>query len=58
MGISLIGLLLDDLNFILVTNFPRLVPGGYWFFVVGATFDGWLGGKGLQSSTVLNSTSI
>jgi hypothetical protein len=28
MAISIIGLLLDDLIFILVTKFPRLVPGG------------------------------
>jgi hypothetical protein len=45
MGISIIGLLLDDLTFILVTKFPRLLPGGYWFFVVGATIEGCLGGN-------------
>ena len=47
MGISIIGLLLDDLTFILVTKFPRLFPGGYWFLVVGATIEGCLGGKPL-----------
>lgn len=47
MGISILGLLLDDLNFILVTKFSRFVPGGYWFLVVGATIDGCLGGNAL-----------
>lgn len=47
MTISILGLLIDDLNFILVTKFPRLFPGGYWFLVVGATIEGCLGGNAL-----------
>ena len=51
MGISVLGLLLDDLNFILVAKFPRLFLGGYWFLVVGAAIDGCLGGNVLQVSS-------
>ena len=44
MGISVIGLLLTDFNFIMVTLFPTYVPGGYWFLVVGPMVEGALGG--------------
>ena len=44
MGISVIGLLLSDFNFIMVTLFPRYIPGGYWFLVVGPMVEGALGG--------------
>jgi hypothetical protein len=44
MRISLIGLLLTDFNFIMVNLFPRHIPGGYWFLVVGPMVEGALGG--------------
>lgn len=57
MGISVLGLLLDDLTFILVANFPRLFPGGYWFLVVGATIEGCLGGNVLQMLSIASTQS-
>ena len=44
MGISVIGQLLIDFNFIMVALFPRHIPGGYWFLVVGPMVEGALGG--------------
>ena len=44
MGISIIGLLVTDFNFIIVALFPRHVPGGYWFLIVGPMVEGALGG--------------
>ncbi|KXN92843.1 hypothetical protein AN958_06822, partial [Leucoagaricus sp. SymC.cos] len=44
MGISLIGLLLTDFNFIFVMTFPDIVPGGYWFLLLGPLVEGALGG--------------
>jgi hypothetical protein len=45
MGISVIGLLLADFNFIFVSLFSRKLPGGYWFLVVGPVIEGCLGGQ-------------
>ncbi len=45
LGIAIFGLLFTDLNFISVTKFRRSLPGGYWFFIVGAIVEGCLGGK-------------
>ena len=44
MGISVVGLLLTDFNFIMVILFPKYIPGGYWFLVVGPMVEGALGG--------------
>ena len=44
MGISVIGILLTDFNFIMVILFPKYIPGGYWFLVVGPIVEGALGG--------------
>ncbi|KAF5358151.1 hypothetical protein D9756_001317 [Leucocoprinus leucothites] len=44
MGISLLGLLLTDFNFIFVLHYPDLVPGGYWFLLFGPLVEGSLGG--------------
>ncbi|KAF4576704.1 hypothetical protein EYR36_004683 [Pleurotus pulmonarius] len=44
MGISLLGLLMNDLNFIFVTRFFRYAPGGYWFLLVGPIIEGSVGG--------------
>lgn len=44
MGISILGLLFTDFNFIMVTLNSKRVPGGYWFLVVGPVVEGILGG--------------
>jgi hypothetical protein len=44
LGISVVGLLITDLNFIqVVFNFRRL-PGSYWFLIVGPIVEGSFGG--------------
>lgn len=45
MGISIIGLLLTDFNFIITTLNIKRIPGGYWFLVVGPLIEGSLGGQ-------------
>ncbi|KIJ94708.1 hypothetical protein K443DRAFT_350615 [Laccaria amethystina LaAM-08-1] len=44
MGITVLGLLLTDFNFIMVALFPNRIPGGYWFLTVGPAVEGSLGG--------------
>ena len=44
-GINAFSLLLVDSNFIFVSTFYRVLPGGYWFYLVGSFIDGVLGGK-------------
>ncbi|PFH51761.1 hypothetical protein AMATHDRAFT_40016 [Amanita thiersii Skay4041] len=44
LGISVIGLLITDLLFILVTLYTENFPGGYWFLVIGPLIEGILGG--------------
>jgi len=45
MGISILGLLISDFNFISVALFSKHIPGGYWFLLVGNVLEGLLGGK-------------
>lgn len=52
MGISLLGLLMNDLNFIFVTRFFRYAPGGYWFLLVGPIIEGSVGGMGSSSHSL------
>ncbi|PPQ99088.1 hypothetical protein CVT24_009355 [Panaeolus cyanescens] len=44
MGISILGLLFTDFNFIFVTLFSKHLPGGYWFLLAGPVVEGTLGG--------------
>jgi MFS family permease len=44
LGITVIGALLTDLNFIIIATFPDKLPGGYWLLLVGPLFEGVLGG--------------
>lgn len=44
MGISLIGLLITDVNFILIYYFFDQLPGGYWLLLIGPLIEGTLGG--------------
>ncbi|KAG2157241.1 major facilitator superfamily domain-containing protein [Suillus clintonianus] len=44
MGISMLGLLANDLTFIVTAFFVERLPGGYWFLILGFALDGVLGG--------------
>ena len=45
MGISILGLLLSDFNFIFVSLFFQYLPGNYWFLLVGPIVEGSVGGE-------------
>jgi len=45
MGISMLGLLINDLTFIVTAFFLDYLPGGYWFLIFGFALEGVLGGK-------------
>ena len=45
MSCAVVGILLTDLNFILVYYFYKRLPGGYQFLVVAPILEGLLGGK-------------
>ncbi|KIY72114.1 MFS general substrate transporter [Cylindrobasidium torrendii FP15055 ss-10] len=44
LGISVIGLLLTDVVFLLVYSYHQVLPGGYWFLLVGPIVEGTMGG--------------
>ncbi|KAG1754617.1 major facilitator superfamily domain-containing protein [Suillus lakei] len=44
MGISVLGLLANDLTFIITAFFVERLPGGYWFLILGFALDGVVGG--------------
>ncbi|OCB86786.1 MFS general substrate transporter [Sanghuangporus baumii] len=44
LGISVIGLLFNDVVFISVFFFSKKLPGGYWFLLLGPIIEGVLGG--------------
>ncbi|EKM82440.1 hypothetical protein AGABI1DRAFT_68063 [Agaricus bisporus var. burnettii JB137-S8] len=44
MGISVIGLLLTDLNFIFIVSLTERFPGAYWILLLGPILEGCLGG--------------
>jgi hypothetical protein len=58
MGISIVGLLLTDFNFIFVSLFSSKLPGGYWFLVVGPVIEGGLGGQSYISLVQIPQTKI
>lgn len=45
MGISMLGLLVNDLIFIVTPSFLDYLPGGYWFLIFGFALEGMVGGK-------------
>lgn len=45
LGISVVGLLVTDFNFLVVYTFYDRLPGGYWFLIVGPVIEGSLGGE-------------
>ncbi|KAF8891345.1 major facilitator superfamily domain-containing protein [Infundibulicybe gibba] len=44
LGISVIGVLVTDINFIFVTLASQKIPGGYWALLLGPLIDGSVGG--------------
>ncbi|KZP31830.1 MFS general substrate transporter [Athelia psychrophila] len=44
MGLSVVGLLYNDLNFLGVALFASKIPGGYWLLLVGPVVEGIMGG--------------
>ncbi|OAX37210.1 MFS general substrate transporter [Rhizopogon vinicolor AM-OR11-026] len=44
LGISTLGLLANDLTFIVTASFVDYLPGGYWFLIFGFALEGVLGG--------------
>lgn len=46
-GLTIMGVLLNDLNFIFVAKNFRHIFGGYWFLIVGPLIEGALGGRPL-----------
>ncbi|THH14854.1 hypothetical protein EW146_g5538 [Bondarzewia mesenterica] len=51
-GIAICGLLVQDLNFIVVALFPKKVPGGYMFVLFGSVLEGFLGGLATSIAAV------
>lgn len=43
LAVSVLGLLLTELTFIITANFFDYLPGGYWFLLVGYVMEGFLG---------------
>lgn len=61
MSFAVFGLLMTDVNFLVVSRFHEVLPGGYWFLLVGPFLDGLLGGLywifiSLQLRAILTST--
>ncbi|KAI0664635.1 major facilitator superfamily domain-containing protein [Cubamyces menziesii] len=52
MSCAVVGILLTDLNFILVYYFYKRLPGGYQFLVVAPILEGLLGGLSSMSANV------
>ncbi|WVQ83644.1 hypothetical protein IAT38_005786 [Cryptococcus sp. DSM 104549] len=52
MAIVELGLLLNEICFILVATFPYLAPGGYRSLLIGPTIEGLLGGFSTITATV------
>ncbi|KAF9265618.1 MFS general substrate transporter [Marasmius fiardii PR-910] len=52
LGISVLGVLVTDAVFILVYYYSELLPGGYWFLIVGPLCDGALGGMATSVATI------
>lgn len=44
LSFAVFGLLMTDVNFLVVARWHMVLPGGYWFLLVGPFLDGLLGG--------------
>lgn len=45
MGISMLGSLFTDVNLVLVAHFSEILPGGYWFLILGPIIEGLVAGE-------------
>ncbi|KAI0930891.1 hypothetical protein AcV7_004954 [Taiwanofungus camphoratus] len=52
MSCAAIGLLCTDFDFILVSKFWKVLPGGYWFLICGPVIEGLLGGMNLTTAAI------
>ncbi|EJD42203.1 MFS general substrate transporter [Auricularia subglabra TFB-10046 SS5] len=52
MRVAVAGMLFADFNFIVVSRWSHLLPGGYWFLLMSSVVDGLLGGLSTASSTM------
>ncbi|KAI3600040.1 hypothetical protein WG66_011111 [Moniliophthora roreri] len=52
LGISVIGVLLTDVTFIIVYYYAERLPGNYWFLVIGPLVEGTLGGFASTTAAV------
>ncbi|KZT09657.1 MFS general substrate transporter [Laetiporus sulphureus 93-53] len=52
MTVAIIGLLLEDLGFLIVCNFSKLLPGGYWALTVAPVIAGLMGGLGTAGANM------
>lgn len=52
LGISVIGVLSTDFNFLVVNRYYERLPGGYWFLLLGPIIEGCLGGLSTAMATM------
>lgn len=52
LSFALFGLLMTDVNFLVVFRFHNVLPGGYWFLIVGPFLDGLLGGMSTVTAAI------
>ncbi|KAK0210839.1 major facilitator superfamily domain-containing protein [Desarmillaria ectypa] len=52
LGISVIGILSTDFNFLVVNSYYERLPGGYWFLLLGPIIEGCLGGLSTAIATM------
>ncbi|CDZ97519.1 Predicted transporter ADD1 (major facilitator superfamily) [Phaffia rhodozyma] len=51
LSIAMVGIIFNDIVFIVTARYPTSVPGGYRFLFIGPIFDGLLGGMPTLSAT-------
>ena len=42
---------MTDISFLLVSQYHTVLPGGYWFILLGPLLDGLMGGKQTADAT-------
>lgn len=52
LGVSVIGVLSTDFNFLVVNSYYERLPGGYWFLLLGPIIEGCLGGLSTAMATM------
>jgi MFS family permease len=51
-GVTILGRIFEDFNFIFVSMFAKRLPGGYWFLLIGPILEGTLGGISAASAAI------